>query len=259
MPAAREAVAPFGVGAGGEEPPSSGPTGTRLTLLRGFELVSDGVRVALPMSAQRVAAFLALHDRPVLRSYVAGSLWLDTTEGRAHANLRSALWRLHRCSRDLVVAQGQQLCLGSNVDVDLREVEALARRTIREGEAVLLEPTATRLIDDLLPDWYDDWVLIEREQFRQLRLRALDVLCERLTDAGRLGDALQVGLYALAGEPLRESAHRAVIRVHLADGNAGEAIRQYRLCRRLLAELGVRPSRQIEELLRGVTTADTPA
>jgi DNA-binding SARP family transcriptional activator len=211
------------------------------------------------MSAQRVAAFLALHDRPLLRSYVAGSLWLDTTEDRAHANLRSALWRLHRCSRDLVVARGHQLLLGPEVDVDLREAEALARRALGDGAADLLELAPTRLIDDLLPDWYDDWVLIEREQFRHLRLRALDVLCERLTGAGRLGDALEVGLYALAGEPLRESTHRAVIRVHLADGNTGEAIRQYLICRRLLAELGVRPSRQIEELMRGVTTADTIA
>ena len=68
----------------------------RLNLLRGFELWCDGERVTLPMSAQRVLAFLALHDRPVLRLYVAGSLWLDASEERSYANLRSALWRLRR-------------------------------------------------------------------------------------------------------------------------------------------------------------------
>ena len=72
------------------------PTHTRLTLLGGFELVCDGVPLALPMSAQRVIAFVATHVRPIQRGYVAGSLWLETPESRAYANLRSALWRLQR-------------------------------------------------------------------------------------------------------------------------------------------------------------------
>ncbi len=211
------------------------------------------------MSAQRLVAFLALQDRPLLRSYVAGSLWLDTPEERAQANLRSALWRLHRCSRDLVEVRGQQLRLSPCVEVDLRDAEALARGALRDSTQDVLELAPDRLADDLLLDWYDDWVLMKREQFRQLRLCALDVFCDRLTRAGRLGEALEVGMSALAGEPLRESAHRAVIRIQLADGNPGEAIRQYRLCRRLLGELGVQPSQQIEDLMRGVTTPETVA
>ena len=210
------------------------------------------------MSAQRLVAFLALHDRPLLRSYVAGNLWLDTSDERAHANLRSTLWRLHRCNRGLVEVRGQQLTLSAGVTVDLREVERLARSALDGSAPGALGIAPAALGGDLLPDWYDDWVLLEREHFRQLRLRALDALCERLAQAGRLGDALEVGLAALAGEPLRESAHRAVIRVHLADGNPGEAIRQYRFCRRLLdAHLGVEPSHQMEELMRSVTTRET--
>jgi DNA-binding SARP family transcriptional activator len=229
-------------------------TGTRLRLLDAFELVCDGVPVAFPMSAQRFVAFLALHERPLLRSYVAGTLWLNSSEERAHANLRSTLWRLHRCNRDLVEVRGQQLRLCPEVEVDLREVERLARSALDGTALDALELPPAALAGDLLPDWYDDWVLIEREHFRQLRLRALDALCERLTRAGRLGEALEVGLAALAGEPLRESAHRAVIRVHLAEGNPGEAIRQYHFCRRLLDEhLGVEPSQQMEELIGTVT------
>ena len=73
---------------------------------------------------------------------------------------------------------------------------------------------------------------------------------ERLTGAGRLKEALDVGLAAVAGEPLRESAQRALVRVHLAEGNVGEAIRQYRLYRRLLSEqLGIEPSRLMEDLV----------
>lgn len=207
------------------------------------------------MSAQRLVALLAVHDRPLMRSFVAGTLWLDTSEERAHANLRSTLWRLHRLNGGIVEARRQQLRLGVDIEVDLREVEALARIALDDRARAALELPPAALDGDLLPDWYEDWVLIEREHFRQLRLRALEALCDRLTREGRLGEALEAGLAALAGEPLRESAHRAVIRVHLAEGNCGEAIRQYRFCRSLLGDqLGVEPSHHLEELIGSVTT-----
>ena len=68
----------------------------RLSLLSGFELACEGDPVAVPMSAQRLLALLAVHPHPLLRPYVAGTLWPDTSETRAHGSLRSALWRLHR-------------------------------------------------------------------------------------------------------------------------------------------------------------------
>ena len=232
------------------------PTAIRLTLLDAFALECDGMVVDMPMSARRVVAFVAIQDRPVRRSYVAGSLWLDSDEERAHANLRSALWRLHRCSRRLVESHGTLLTLGGDVAVDLREIEALTRRAACASDGAEVDPAL--LTADLLPDWYDDWIVFERERFRQVRLTALDALCERLTRAGQLGAALEAGLAAVAGEPLRESAHRAVIGVHLAQGNVAEAVRQYRLCRRLLVEqLGVEPSERMHELMRGLDGPET--
>jgi DNA-binding SARP family transcriptional activator len=220
----------------------------RLCLLDGFELVGDSGRAELPPGAQRVVTFIALHDRALLRGYVAGALWLDSTEERAAANLRSALWRIHRIEPRLIDASGRALRLGGEVSVDLREMESVAHALLRDEGPI--EADATRLASDLLPDSYDDWVIFERERFRQLRLRALEALCDRLTRAGRLAEALEVGLLCVAGEPLRESAHRAVMRVYLADGNPGDAIRQYQLCERLFAEqLGIGPSDQMRELL----------
>jgi len=229
-----------------------------LRLLNAFELVCDGEPVQLPMGAQRLVAFVALHERALRREYVAGSLWLDTSDERAAANLRSTLWRIHTRSARLLDTSGQRLQLRPEVRVDLRDAERLARREL-DGATTETEPTdQDTFAGDLLPDWYDDWVLLERERFRQLRLRALETLCERHTRAGRLGEALEAGLLSLAGEPLRESAHRALIRVHLADGNAIEAIRQYRLCRRLLREqLGIEPSDRMRELMDELDEVET--
>jgi DNA-binding SARP family transcriptional activator len=229
-----------------------------LRLLNAFALECDGALLQLPTSAQRVLAFVALHDHPLRRPYVAGSLWLDSPEDRAYANLRSALWRLRRCDPRLVEAEGCDLSLGCDVDVDLRDLERLARSVVAGTASDPLSVDASLFGSDLLPDWYDDWVLIEREHYRQLRLHALDALCERLTAGGRLEEALEVGLAAVAGEPLRESAQRALVRVHLAEGNVGEAARQYRLYRRLLHEqLGIEPSRLMEELVGALDRVET--
>jgi len=96
---------------------------------------------------------------------------------------------------------------------------------------------------DLLPDWSEDWVLMERERYHQLRLRALEALCRRLSAKGRFGQAVQAGLAAVSGEPLRESARRALIEAHLAERNLAAALREYEAFGQLLqSELGIGPS-----------------
>ncbi|HEY7690761.1 MAG TPA: BTAD domain-containing putative transcriptional regulator [Gaiellaceae bacterium] len=228
-------------------------TRTTLKLLGGFDLSCAGRPVALQWSAQRLLVFVALHEQPLLRPYVAGSLWLESSEERANANLRSALWRLHRCGHALMECAGQRLALGSDVVVDLRESEKVAQRVLAGSSDDDLDVEPVALHGDLLPGWYDDWIIFERERYRQLRLRALDRLCERLTAADRLDEALEAGLAAVKLEPLRESSHRAVVRAHLADGNVAEAVRQYRICRRVLHDhLGLEPSEQMNSLLEGV-------
>ncbi|NUK13677.1 SARP family transcriptional regulator, partial [Streptomyces lunaelactis] len=89
----------------------------------------------------------------------------------------------------------------------------------------------------------EDWVLFERERIRQLRLHALDALAEELARRGSHALALETALTSVRIEPLRESAHRAVVSAHLAEGNLIEALRHYHAFRRLLyEELGVEPS-----------------
>ncbi|HEX5800140.1 MAG TPA: BTAD domain-containing putative transcriptional regulator [Gaiellaceae bacterium] len=225
---------------------------TSLSLLDAFELRCDGELVGLPVSAQRLLAFLALHERPLLRPYVAGTLWIDASDERAGASLRSSLWRLNRSGHRLVDATSTRLGLAPGIDVDVRSSLALARRLLDgTAPAAELDSAEASLNGEVLPDWYDDWLVFERERFRQLSLHALEVLSDRLLAAGRLGGALGAALAAVRGEPLRESSHRALIRVHLAEGNRAEALRQRELCRRLLRErLGAEPSPQLDELLR---------
>jgi DNA-binding SARP family transcriptional activator len=227
---------------------------TRLSLLKGFELRQGAELVALPFSAQRLLAFLALHDRPLQRLYVAGNIWLDSSQDHANANLRTALWRLRRPGCPIVAATTSQLALADSVAVDVRDVAARAQRALQH-RARESDLGALCTAGDVLPDWYDDWLLIERERFRQLRLHALEALCDDFADAGAYAAATEAGLAAVAGEPLRETAHRALIRAHLAEGNVVEALRQYRLYEGVLrGDLGLEPSDSMRELFGGLSS-----
>jgi DNA-binding SARP family transcriptional activator len=226
----------------------------RLELLGGFALSQHGLPVVLPPSAQRLLAFIALQKRPARRATVAATLWLDGTEERCYANLRSALWRLRRPGCDLVEAAVGSLRISQDVVVDVHEAEARARTLIDQlPETVVaadLHAWADELDADLLPDWYDDWVLVERERLSQLRLHALEALAQRLCALGRYAEALEAALAVVRAEPLRESTHRVLIEVHLAEGNRHRAICQYRdYCRLMRAELDLEPSPRIAQLV----------
>jgi two-component SAPR family response regulator len=63
----------------------------------------------------------------------------------------------------------------------------------------------------------------ERERIRQRMLHALEVLSRTLRNAGRYGEAIDAAMDAVAVEPLREAAHRALAEAHFAEGNVIEA------------------------------------
>jgi DNA-binding SARP family transcriptional activator len=231
----------------------------RLRLLGAFALERNGRVLDVPRSAQRILAFLALRPYALQRRFVAGSLWLDAPEGRAEANLRSAIWRLRSIRAGPIVLTGQgTLRLDSHVSVDIHLAREQAHRWLTK------KPTPGDLTDhsslqsELLPDWYEEWVIDERDQFRQLRLHALEAMAETLSRMGRHADALLAALDAATEDPLRESAQRTLIKVHLAEGNTSEAIRQLRRCEQLFErELGLRPSRTLTDMVRDAVLMST--
>jgi DNA-binding SARP family transcriptional activator len=226
-------------------------------LLDGFRLEVPGrdrrSTADLPHGVQRLVAHLCLSLRPA-RNAAAGHLWPDVPEAQAHGSLRSALWRLNKVAPGLIEVSGSALRLAAGVRVDVRELNDWAQRAIAPpvGADDVAVPDAA-LLGDLLPGWYDEWVLLERERLRQLRMQALEAVAARLAFLGRHCEALEAAYAAVRAEPLRESAHRTVVRVHLAQGNLAEALRAYDFFRTLVhEELGVPPTEQMSRLVQHI-------
>ena len=233
--------------------PTRIPARVSLRLFETFGLVRDGRDIPMALGPQRLLALLALSEGSMARGVVAGTLWPDKTEERAAANLRSTLWRLRQPGLPLVVCRGNSLRLADSLEVDVHRQRTFCRR-VNAHSVTLAEIDGFDLNDllggDLLPDWYDDWVLVVRERVRQMRLHAADMLCRLLTEAGRFSDAIDLGLVNVTAEPFRESAHRALIEVHLAEGNRSEAIRHFRrYCGLIRDELDIEPSRELRSLV----------
>jgi DNA-binding SARP family transcriptional activator len=227
----------------------------RIQLFGSFRLTVDGAPVPLALGVQRLLAALALRER-MSRARLAAMLWPEATQRQSQANLRKVFWRLHSAvpGHVLVSGTGRDLQLvptvASDVGVLVSAVhERLTPQRDRPGGPAgvpggaaledLVHPEAV----DLLPDWDDSWLEADRERLRQLRLHLLEEWAARLTDDGDYGLALEVALGALRTDVLRESAHRAVINVHRAEGNVQEARRAFATCTAVLSrEIGVPPS-----------------
>lgn len=226
-----------------------------VSLLGGFLFSVDGdALLGISAGSQRLLAFLALRERTTTRNLVAGSLWPESTDDHANASLRSAVSRLDKPSRQAVQVTAVDLGLAEGVVVDVHHSRSLARRLIDQGaerdDRDIGSAAVSALSGDLLPGWYDDWAVIAAEDWRQLRLHALEAVAERLTAADRLAEAGAAALAAVRTEPLRESARAALIRVHMAQGNQSNAIGEFERYRVLLrAELGLEPTALLSRLL----------
>jgi DNA-binding SARP family transcriptional activator len=228
------------------------PSALRLMLFDYWRLTNGEHVVDVPPRSQRLLALLALRGRQN-RARLAGTLWPDVDEHRARASLRAAVLGVVRRVDRLLDRNNGEVSLSDSVVIDVdefrrRSTEMLSGRQPAMPPLPLDQPTLTG--GELLPGWYDDWVFAERERIHQLRLHVLEALADSLLERGDYAHAVHVALEAVATDPLRESARRSVIRVHLAEGNVAEAIREFDRFRTLLHdELGVEPTEHISALV----------
>ncbi len=229
-----------------------------ISLLGAFAIRIEGETVSvLSAGTQRILAYLAIHERSVTRLAMAGTMWPDVTEQHAGGSLRSALSRLDKPTKDSIRIASAGLRLDDEVMVDFRQSKALAHRLLEAGtspnDADLSGEAVAALSMDLLPDWYDDWVVAEAESWRYSRRNALEAQSGFLCERKRWAEAAQAARAAISIDPLRESPQGRLIRAHLATGNQSEALKAYEQYRhRLLDELGLKPTSLLSDLIGSI-------
>src|SRR5690349_3157280 len=231
-----------------------GDKSTAVNLFRGPFVTVGGARYEVPEGSKRLLAFVALRRGRVERPHAAGTLWPDSGDGRAAGNLRSALWRLRGAGVEVLHADEWSLAVRDDVVVDVQVVHEWANRVISglhvEGDLALSWLVPEHL--DLLPGWYDDWAVLDRERLRQRVLHAMEALSRTLVAVGRSADAIAAAVAATGAGPLRESACRVLVEAYLAEGDrarAEQAVGEFRTVTR--RTLGSEPSPRVAALLTG--------
>lgn len=244
-----------------------------LLLLGPFQALVDGEPARFRSDKVRaLLAYLALSpDQPHRRETLAALLWPDMPDSVAHNNLRKSLHRLKESLGDtaaesLLTVDRQSVQLNSGVArVDastlLQRVatcESHAHRHLftcqecldRLNEAQALyrgELLAGFAVSDSLG--FEEWLALQRERLLQRVLVALYNLAEAYTERGEPALAGRFAARQIALEPWREEAYRQLMRALAADGRRSEALAQYDLCRRALADaFGVEPAPETTSL-----------
>jgi DNA-binding SARP family transcriptional activator len=181
-------------------------------------------------------ALLALHaGRELDRTWVAGRMWPESSESGALANLRNSLKEFRRVlgpdADRLGSARSRTLGLEpSAVETDVEVFDAAVAR----GDDASLEQALALYRGPLLSECALEWAFQERQIREQALLHVLETLANRAVAAGDPGAAVGYLRRAVATDPLRESAHRALMQSLAAGGNHAGAVAVYRDLRLLL-------------------------
>ncbi len=228
----------------------------QLRLLQSWQLRQDDEVVHVAARQQRLITALALTG-PRPRSYLVGLLWPENTEARALESLRVSVHLVSRQVPGLLVNDGAVLSLSGAVDVDLHRVRTQIRNLAQAGLNGNAASSLAVLRDaELLPGWYEDWVLFEQSRLSQERLHAFNIIARESLVRGDYETALEASEAALDIEPLYESAVGLLMQAEGKQGNAASALRAFEKYRtRLRDEMGLAPSEPMLRLVAEVREA----
>jgi DNA-binding SARP family transcriptional activator len=255
--------------------PSSSPLIAAQSTLRvrffgHFEMLCDDEVITLGRNgkALTILKYLLAHRcRPVSQDHLMGWLW-------PHSNLKKARWSLNSAIHGLrkllsecpasgsanyvVLEEGYyRLCSEVQVIADVDEFDACyeegrdLERARRMPEAAAEYERAIALYrgDYLVEDLYEDWTMVERERLSNAYMDMLGRLALHYTEAGQHQESIRACYRVLEKDRCHEDSYRVLMRCYAHLGLRGRALRQYRLCEKILRqEYGTAPSPETQAL-----------
>jgi DNA-binding SARP family transcriptional activator len=224
-------------------------------------------KVRLTRAIQLLLAYLLINrHRMHSREVLAGLFWGDYSQDKARGCLNTALWRLRRALEPSGIPNGTYLVSNTSGEIgfnpessywlDVAIFEELIEKNMKQSIHLIdstnileIENALQLYQGDLLEGVFQDWALQRREHLRMLYLKALAFLVQYYNHTEEYDYSLACAQKILELEPLREEVHREVMNLYLVLGQRSQALRQYDICRTLLAaELGISPMEETQSL-----------
>lgn len=232
-----------------------------INLLGRFKVQSGGEPVELPSRpAQMLLAYLSL--QPGIRhrrEKIAGRFWAESTESNARGNLRNALWKLRQAIGDeMFEADKSSLELSQRqaIHIDAAQLEIWPEEANRTEEWI---QWAELYKGELLPGWYEEWVVRERERLEALFQRHMPVALEAMVEEQRWNAVLKWAEHWIALGHVPEPAYRALMTAHAVLGDSAAVAATYERCAEALrSELGVEPSPETKSHYEALAAGERP-
>ena len=224
----------------------------QVALLGPMDIRYGGQQLPKPptLKSRSLLAYLVLHrDRPQARERLVDLFWGERPERKSRRSLTTALWHIRRCLPDegLILSELNtvQFDPGGELSLDVDEFQAEASRP----DVPSLQAAVALYRGELLDGFYDDWILTERYRLEHLFCEALTRLMIAQEERGDYQAVLASAARLLQQDPLREDAHRVIMRAYCRLGRRNGALEQYQRCCRIVRdELGVEPMTETSEL-----------
>ncbi|RUV05134.1 alpha/beta fold hydrolase [Mesorhizobium sp. M6A.T.Cr.TU.017.01.1.1] len=235
-----------------------------LRLLGGFDFAGGaGAAPVFSRKARAMVAYLALQSgHSQSREKLAALLWGGNSEAQARMNLRQALSAIKKAmdasDGGRFLTDGHSITFNlDNLDFDVARFQALAANSAPEDLEQALLVYRGDLLDGfgLKEEPFEDWLRVERERLRAMAVAALDKLVAHYCTTNDPASCVRSATRLLAMEPLREDAHRALMRAYAAQGRLNLALKQYENCRGALQrELNLQPEPETRHLYEDLRT-----
>jgi WD40 repeat protein/class 3 adenylate cyclase len=194
---------------------------------------------------------------PHRREKLAGTLWPDSSEENARKNLRQELWRIRKAipTQNLPEADeyliADEFTLTFNRDADYWLDVAILEKS--DPDIQSLTSSLSLYQGELLPGFYDDWVVLERERLQTLFESKMGQLVEKLVESERWTAVQEQCERWLALGHVSEPAYRALMLSYNARGDMAKVSATYQRCVEDLRDhLGVEPSAETHALFNGL-------
>ncbi len=224
-----------------------------IRLLGKFEIRLDDQPVEISSRPARLLLAYLVLTRGVQhpREKLAGVLWPDSSEANARKNLRQALWHLRKAIGDAhLLADASSLAFDNESDhwLDIIHLEDTADEDLEAEVAVYA--------GELLPGFYEEWILLERDRLNAAYERKMQLLMDQLVREQRWTEAVEWAERWIAQGHVPEPAYRALLIAHAATGEIPKVEAVFRRCADTLHhQIGVEPSKETQDLFQSLIAA----
>ncbi len=224
----------------------------KIRLLGQFDLQLDGKPVEIPSRpAQSLLAYLALTAGIThRRERLAGLIWPDIPELDARRNLRRALWHIRKTVQGQAPLRVDDITVAFDAGPDIWvDVLVVSQKFSSEKTVEELIQIVSAYGGELLPGFYDEWVIVERERLQALFEGRIKLLLDRLVEAHAWDEVVEWGEKWIAFGGATEPAYQALMTAYSGRGDLSGVGQTYRRCAEALSrDLGVEPSEETQNL-----------